>query len=520
MLVSTAGLVFIQIYWIKSAMQQKEEQFSLNVNEALVQFEADLEKARLQEYWGDALNWEDFENEFFANIDSFGVRFDTTRGEVYNEIYYDLYDDGTSRNIKILERTKTFNSEILVFEDYGKPRSINETKSFMPSVSDNKINKSLELGNTKVRLLAKNQNFIKNIFREIISDYLIDKNDSLNLLMVDSLLNKAIRSHGITTDFEYAVFTQRDGLTLFKGTDTAKVTASDYQKAFLFDGFSKVGVVSIYFPHKVSYLFRNIWPLLLSSIILLIIIIFSFSYTIFTIYRQKKFSEIKNDLINNITHELKTPISTISLACQSMSDPDLMAISSMKDNYLKIIMDENKRLGNLVENVLQTAIYEKGDFKLRLKFVNMHQKIEQVINSLKIQANTKNISIIKEFGAHTFLIEADETHITNVLFNLMDNAIKYNKSKEPWVKISTENKMDKLLISVEDNGIGISKENHKRVFDKLYRVPSGNVHDVKGYGLGLAYVKSTVEKHGGEIVLKSEIGKGSRFTIILPLKQN
>jgi two-component system phosphate regulon sensor histidine kinase PhoR len=261
------------------------------------------------------------------------------------------------------------------------------------------------------------------------------------------------------------------------------------------------------------------WLLLAVSIIFMVALIFSFYYTISTIFKQKKLSEIKNDFISNMTHEFKTPISTISLACEVLSDKTVEKSPERVNNYVKMIGDENKRLSLLVENILQTAILDKGQFKLKIQSIDIHTLIEQTITNIKLQVENKEGEISVQLNAEKSIVNADRVHVTNIIFNLIDNALKYTYEK-PNIKISTRNAMDGILISVKDNGIGISKENQRRIFDTMYRVPTGNIHNVKGFGLGLSYVKAVVEKHGGSISVESELEKGSEFTVYIPFNDS
>jgi two-component system phosphate regulon sensor histidine kinase PhoR len=261
------------------------------------------------------------------------------------------------------------------------------------------------------------------------------------------------------------------------------------------------------------------WLLLTVSAMFILVIIFSFSYTVSTIIRQKKVSEIKNDFINNMTHELKTPISTISLACQALGDPDIKIKEGIVDNYINVIADENKRLAMVVENVLRTAVMDKGELKLKIVDLDLNEVVNQVLQNMKIQLERKGGQFITDIQATNTLVQADKIHLTNVVFNLVDNALKYTE-KIPVIKVGTKDHKNGVIVYVEDNGIGISKENQGKVFDKLYRVPTGNIHNVKGFGLGLSYVKAIVDKHNGWIKLKSELNKGSRFELFIPHKYN
>lgn len=259
------------------------------------------------------------------------------------------------------------------------------------------------------------------------------------------------------------------------------------------------------------------WGLLLVSLAFMLALIFSFYYTISTIFQQKKLSEIKNDFISNMTHEFKTPISTISLAVEVLNDKSVEKSQERVSNYVKMIGDENKRLSLLVENILQTAILDKGEFKLKLQNIDVHTLIEQTFTNIKLQVENKEGQITSQLNATKPIVNADRVHITNILFNLIDNALKYSK-ENPDIVVSTRNDDEGIFISVQDNGIGISKENQRRIFDTMYRVPTGNVHNVKGFGLGLSYVKAVIEKHGGSIKVESELGKGSMFTLYLPFE--
>ncbi|MBL4624691.1 MAG: HAMP domain-containing histidine kinase [Flavobacteriales bacterium] len=245
-------------------------------------------------------------------------------------------------------------------------------------------------------------------------------------------------------------------------------------------------------------------------------IIIVFIYAIRTIISQKEVSEIKNDFINNMTHELKTPISTIALACEALSDDTIAQEPGISSRYISMINDENKRLGILVENVLQSAIFDRGTFKLKVEKLDMHQLITGVVNKLEMQVNKKSGQITCNLSAINFYLNVDRVHISNVVSNLIDNAIKYSE-KVPQINVITESKNSVFRLSVSDTGIGISSENQRKIFDKLYRVPTGNVHNAKGFGLGLSYVKIIVERHNGSVSVNSSAGKGSTFTIEFPI---
>jgi two-component system phosphate regulon sensor histidine kinase PhoR len=252
------------------------------------------------------------------------------------------------------------------------------------------------------------------------------------------------------------------------------------------------------------------------SIFLVIIIILSFTYTFLMFNRLRRLSELKSDFINNMTHEFKTPISTISLACEALNDKDIQKSEELYQSYIRIINEENSRLGLMAEQILQTAKMEKGDISLNLENTDLHILLAEVIHNITIQVEIKDGKISSGFEADQSTLMADRMHLTNVFLNLLDNANKYSPIK-PEIKVKTHNEGEWMVCSIEDKGIGISKSDQKKIFEKLYRVPEGNIHNFKGFGLGLSYVKTIVEKHGGQIRLESELKKGTRFEVLLPL---
>jgi two-component system phosphate regulon sensor histidine kinase PhoR len=256
----------------------------------------------------------------------------------------------------------------------------------------------------------------------------------------------------------------------------------------------------------------------LSSLLFLTIIIGCFIYAIKVIIRQKNLSDTKNDFINNMTHEFKTPIATVSLAVEALQDPELISQETFRNRYLSVIKDENKRLGVQVEKVLQAASLDKKDFKLKLENINLIDILENAKDHFELQVENKGGKITLETDLNNPYLQADPFHLTHIVNNLLDNANKYSKEK-PLIQIKAWDSEDILHISIRDNGIGMPKETVKKIFDKFYRVPTGNIHDVKGFGLGLAYVKTMLEAHHGDIQVNSEIGKGSIFNLKFPRKQ-
>jgi two-component system phosphate regulon sensor histidine kinase PhoR len=271
----------------------------------------------------------------------------------------------------------------------------------------------------------------------------------------------------------------------------------------------------VWFPEKNAFLFTEMWGPLVISLTLMMLIIVALMFMFKTILTQNKLSEMKNDFISNMTHEFKTPISTISLACEAMEDDDMVGGSAtdMKP-YVRMISDENKRLGVLVERILQSAVTDKGQLKLNKESIILQEVIHDVAQNASLRVQNSGGKIVLELPSELITVDADKMHLTNLISNLVDNAIKYSeKNPQVHIKLGLENK--KVLLSVKDAGIGIKKEHLSKIFDKLFRVPTGNLHNVKGFGLGLSYVKAIADLHGWSIGVKSKFGEGSEFTLTI-----
>jgi two-component system phosphate regulon sensor histidine kinase PhoR len=272
----------------------------------------------------------------------------------------------------------------------------------------------------------------------------------------------------------------------------------------------------LHFPGYRSWLMSALLPELGSSLVLLGVIIFCFVYTIRTILRQKEFSGRLVDFINNMTHEFKTPISTIALASEAMTQPDVSASRAKISRYTKVISDENRRMRNQVDKILQMATLEEGETEFDTTRVDIHEIINRAVANIELQVTARNGSIVKQLNADRAAIQADAVHVENVIHNVFDNALKYS-DKEPAISVTTSNAGPWLIIAVTDHGIGISKDHIDKVFEKYYRVPTGNIHDVKGFGLGLSYVKLIVEAHKGSVGLRSNAGDGTTVELRFPV---
>jgi len=355
-----------------------------------------------------------------------------------------------------------------------------------------------------------------------VESYRVPIGERLDKKYLESQVRKSLDNKGLLDDFEFAVISETDEelIPIKSGGFIDKNLESPYRiSLFPNDIFQKPNFLLLDFPNQQKHLFGSIFFLLLGSIIFTLIIIITFSVTILVILKQKKISEIKSDFINNMTHEFKTPIATISLAADSINNPKVIDFPEKVKYFTGIIKEENRRMNAQVENVLQMSLIDKRDFDLRVMELDIHEITKWAAQNFRLQVERKEGEVVLDLKAENPVIQTDENHFYNVIANLLDNACKYSPEK-PYIRVSTENTAGGIKISVEDHGIGITKEAQHKIFDKFFRVSTGNIHNVKGFGLGLSYVKAIVLAFGGKVALESEPGKGSRFDVFLPFKNH
>jgi two-component system phosphate regulon sensor histidine kinase PhoR len=489
------GLVVIQLYWIDNAVTLKEEDFKRNVRSAIISASNKLEK-----------------------IDAaYQVKVQKQNQQIFNQKLNSFGSADQSEN----DTSATFQKDGVTYQ-------VHEKQSENGQVYQKSVQSVFPNGNVGFQLSIQGQGAIgrqPSVLNEMLENLARighrPMKERLNKVVIDSLLKFELINRGIKAKFQYGVFDYDGNEVLVDSvTNINKIRQSGfYVQLFPNDVFETPHVLTILFPHQKGYVIKTMWLMLSTSVLLLIIIVCTFTFTIQTIFKQKKLSEVKNDFISNMTHELKTPISTISLACEALSDKDISDNLSVRSNYVGMISQENKRLGLLVESVLKSATWDKGDLKLKKEEIDIHQVINDVADNILIQVESKSGTITKSLKATETLITADQVHITNLINNLLDNANKYSPNI-PEITISTENYKDGVLMVVSDKGQGIKRENLNKIFEKFYRVPTGNVHNIKGFGLGLNYVKAIVERHGGEVSASSVYGKGTKFKIYIPFNHN
>ena len=461
---ATIGLMMIQVYWIRDAVKLKQAIFARDVKQSISQVIFDIDKLRLEERIKKQRRFYEENQSSFQVYDSL------------NQVMYYNFNNITSQ--------------------------------------------------TDIDRFVQNSNVAGKLLSDLTFSY--NQQEPGNFyyskkVLIDSLIKRALKKKDIKTSYEFGIYSPATNSMILQKTGKYPEALLNVNETFVFDItplgslFSYPNKLLIYFPFERSFIISQLWQMLFVSVILFLVIIISFSFSIYTIYRQKRLSEMKNDFINNMTHEFKTPISTIALACEALKDKDIQKTESLYDNYVGVIGEENGRLGLMAEQILQTAIIDKGQLKLNKSVNNMHDIINVAVGSKKMAVEAKGGKIEMQLRARHPEVMGDNIHLTNVIINLLDNAIKYC-IETPDIVVNTNNKGNYLLIRVGDNGIGISKSNRKKIFERLYRVPTGNIHNFKGFGLGLSYVKAIVDQHEGKVSVDSEPDEGSTFTIQLPIK--
>lgn len=499
------GLIATQLFWVNNAFTLRSQHFSMGVNEALKNVVYKLEKQTTASKIKRRLN-----------LRKQGMRWmlqgDSAAGEPDHaiKIFEDLTTDSAGVTIH-KTRKNVFSNDSIGVAGIGVNINTNSDDPFTITHIDS--------SDDRFNWMMKQSDMVSDIFDELVSINIYKGyNDKVDTLLIDSILKAELLDKGIKANYQFGIYNNqyRYFPPNTDGDSQNEIINSVYKVNLAPENvFITPKYLSVYFPAEKNYILQTMWVMLTGSGVLILVIIFTFYYTVSTILKQKKLSDIKNDFINNMTHELKTPISTVSLATEMLGDASIEKSKDQISHYTRIIKEENQRLGLLVENILQTAVLDKGQFKLRPQEVDVHEIIDRAISNIRLQVEKREGEIHLEKNAKENTLYADRVHLTNIIYNLVDNALKYSEQK-PAIKITTENINDGIRISVSDNGIGISKESQKKIFETFYRVPTGNIHNVKGFGLGLSYVKAAVEKHNGTVAVESEPGKGSTFIIFIP----
>lgn len=504
---SFIGLLVLQLLYIEEMVKMKKEQFDESVNRSLYQASRNLELNETLRYLEKDVN--ETERRSFKQ-DSIGRRGVDINGPIQHSHQYAVTGkDGT------------------VYSSF-ELKTITTKPSTMPKamILRNDKNTLTEASKSLQEIVKNRYVYQKALLDEVVYSILYTASDKplkerVNFKLLDQDLRSELLNNGIDIPYHFTVSTQ-DGREVYRCPDY-EPQGEEYtytQVLFRNDPQSKMGVVKIHFPDMNSYIFSSV-RFMIPSIIFTIVLLVTFIFTIVIVFRQKRLTEIKNDFINNMTHELKTPISSISLAAQMLNDESVTKSATMMKHLAGVISDETKRLRFLVEKVLQMSMFDRKKAIFKKKELDINALVESVSRTFSLRVEHTGGKIDVDLKAIYPTIYVDEMHFTNVVFNLIDNAVKYRKPEEEmFLKVATWNDENNVCLSIQDNGLGIKKENLKKIFEKFYRVHTGNVHDVKGFGLGLAYVKKIVDLHKGNIRVESEYGKGTKFIITLPIIKN
>ena len=514
MIISVLGIVGLQGYWIYSAWEDKEEEFSLAVQQSLQLAADEIQERELSDYIQayenliDSLETPD--NASFANVFLF-----LDEDKPNNLLSYYAYG--------ILEEDyqitpyldPKLGDRIDVVTDVKQVKNttiINENDVFD---RENNIATSIEKIKTIERMNVNNQR-IRSIFKDYTSNTPIHKR--LNSQELDFVLKRQFDSKNIITPYEFGIYDEGLATKIKSNNYLEEQQGFKYSTPIFMDqnGLGRYELV-VSFPEKDQYVFSSIIGLGGLTLFLTLFIVLVSSSALYQIIQQKKISEIKTDFINNMSHEFKTPIATINLALDAISNPKTKSIPEKVERYVSMIREENSRMLTQVENVLRISQLERSSNPIKMSKVDLHSVINDAISHIELILNDKSGSLTKKFKATDVEVLGNKSHLTNITVNLLDNALKYCEST-PKIIVETFNEDDDFILKVSDNGLGMSPVVQKKIFDKFYRATSGNIHNVKGHGLGLAYVKKIVDIHKGEIKLESKENYGTTFEIRLPLE--
>jgi len=497
MIVTFVGLILLQYRYVRINAEMIESQFNENVERSLFQTVILVEENEALEYLAQTLDGKDYNggNNQLLTMDASKIQLQSSIDSVTKQLKM------TSQDLN--------RPTIRLSTRHGKA-TIEETSRYLQEKFRQNFSRSKTILDQAVfRWLKESDN------KEI--------SERVNFEELNNILDKVFVNNGVELPFYYSIV-DKQGEIIYKCNKNIHQTNLQpnnniyTQKLFPSEDSNRAAFLQVTFPTKQNYILNSL-NLLLPSLALVLLVLCIFIVAIIIIFRQKQLNSIKNDFVNNMTHEFKTPISSISLASQMLQDPSVGKTPQTLQHISKVIKDETKRLSFMVEKVLQMSVFEKEKSILKLNEIQINLLIRDIVNNFSLKVTSKGGQITSKLNAKNDVALIDEVHFTNIIFNLMDNALKYC-DKSLLLTIETWNEKDNLLISIEDNGIGIQKDDLKRIFEKFYRVSTGNLHNVKGFGLGLAYVKKIVTEHRGTIKVESEPKIGTKFIITIPTLKN
>lgn len=507
MSLSLIGIIFVQGYWIKSTVDDKEEQFSYNAKQVLINVSKELQNKELESFWfnfdfGDnsALKLDDEELNNFFELNKSG--YSRNPSEEFDEITEEDYKESSNFLVTTadsIQLAKLINSKVQDF--------LNKDNSSDRISAEERIERLMRMDEAEKDMLSA-------YISEFTSNIPIHKR--LSKEVIESTLEKELQNYNLKSGFEYGVYSNSLATKVHSDNFSLESPATYSVPLFVdITGNSNYQLL-VNFTQKKEVVLSSVSLMAALSIIFTLIIVVAYSSALSQLIKQRQISQIKTDFINNMTHEFKTPIATINLALDAIKNPKVVNDQSKVDRYLSMIRDENKRMHAQVENVLQISKLEKNELDLKKERLQLHELIEDALTHVELIVEDRNGYVQCHFGALKSSVLGNEAHLTNVIVNILDNAIKYT-IEEPKIDIYTENVRNSIILKIRDQGSGMSKSVQKKIFEKFYREHTGDIHNVKGHGLGLAYVKRILDDHHATINVESERGKGSTFIIKLPL---
>lgn len=490
MAVSFFGLIILQTKYMKLTAEMRSEQFNESVKKSLYGVVRMVEEEETLQYLNKNLTTP------------------SGRTKITTSPSFDFDPSGIS---KLMDTTKRYSCtrvkpKVFISMKHGSNTIQESSRILQNKLRERFIHERALLDDILIRLLSES--------------YVRPIEERIDFQQLNEILDKELDINGLYLPHYFSVI-DKDGKEIYrsKGFDEEGENDSEYYTQILFpnDPNPQSNYLRVYFPTRKNYIMGSL-TLLIPSVIFTALLLFTFIFAIIIISRQKRLSEMRTDFMNNMTHELKTPVSSISLAAQMLNDKSVPKSQAMIEQLSGVVSSETKRLTQQIDKVLQMSIFEKESSALKLVEMDINDLIITISSNFAIKVENTGGTIETDLDAEDCYALVDEIHFTNIIYNLMDNALKYSKGPLN-LQIKTWNEKSNLLISVEDNGIGIKRSDQKRIFDKFYRVSTGNLHNVKGFGLGLAYVKKVVTDHKGSIHVESELNKGTKFIISIPLKK-
>ena len=515
MSVSLIGIIFIQYFFILKNYEENNKQFSINVNYVLEETTSDVERNEFRKY---VRKFRDLiANEALVDVDTLSIQNLIIIDENPEKRETIIYKNGVIEENLIIPKTKSYYDDIIDVisdrENISIKRLSNQREEKVFSNRRIEDNLSPEQFLLKVGKISKSKEVLfESAYNDISKRNPIEERIG-DINKFEKIIERNLERMNINLDFEYAIFDQ-DSITKISSEKFDLSNQSYSSLIFKDENDLSNYSLKVAFPGRTPFLLGSLVSVIITSIIFTSIIIIAYVTTILLLLRQRQISQIKTDFINNMTHEFKTPIATINLALSAIKNPKTIVNKEKVKKYLQMIYDENNRMHDQVENVLMISHLERNQLNIEKTKQDINEIIDLAISHVSLIVENNNGNIITEKDADNSMVIGNETHLINVVVNILDNAIKYNDNS-PEIFIKTLNIGSRVLIEIKDNGIGMSKAVQSKIFEKFYRKQTGDLHDVKGHGLGLAYVKKIIAFHNGNITVDSAVGKGSKFTIQL-----